>query len=127
MGGEIFLDFHKDYVCMLQAYLFSTALKEAEDFLRKEERAENRILWWTIWADFLPRHGAAMQKYRDIDSPWIWTKGKKFEEKIAGTFMKEQLILYGSSLTPQDILWLIKEDKRTEPQVQIAEELCHTF
>lgn len=68
-----------------------------------------------------------MQKYRDIDSPWIWTKGKKFEEKIAGTFMKEQLILYGSSLTPQDILWLIKEDKRTEPQVQIAEELCHTF
>lgn len=71
-----------------------------------------------------------MQKYRDIGSPWIWTKSKKFEEpppgQISWHFNERALLIRGSSEMPKDILWLIEEDKRTEPQVQIAEELCHT-
>lgn len=42
-------------------------------------------------------------------------------------FNERALLLHGSAVTPQDIPWQIKEDKRIEPQVQIAEELCHTF
>lgn len=115
----------------MQAHPFSRALKKAEDFLKKEDGAENSLvakyLGWFFYQDMvlvcknietLIVHGYRL-KARNLRSQPPGQTSWHFNERA--------LLLHGSAVTLQDILWLIKEDKRTEPQVQTTEELCHTF